>query len=311
MADHDNPYQKKFLVVVDESPDCDRAVTFAAHRVKRTGGTVVLLSVIEPPDSSQWLGVEDVLRAEARDKAEDLLDARIARIAKIGNIRTETAIREGRPAEEIERADRRRSRRSRSWCWRRQRPGEGAGPLVIGLRQPQRRDGAAGADHHRPGADDRRADRRDFVSADASPCVAGSKASILEPFQFDRPKAPDVHPDRSHAQSGDPEVPARPRRARRRAARFPRPPSRPTVSPLAAALFELPGVTGVFLGSDFISVTKDEVDWAHIKPAVLGAIMEHFLSGKPVLDDGTADESIPATSSSTRATPRPSRSSRS
>jgi nucleotide-binding universal stress UspA family protein len=102
LADHDNPYQKKFLVVIDESPDCDRAVTFAAHRVKRTGGTVVLLSVIEPPEFQSWMGVEDVLRAEARDKAEDLLDARIARIAKIGNIRTETAIREGRPAEEIE-----------------------------------------------------------------------------------------------------------------------------------------------------------------------------------------------------------------
>lgn len=103
MADHDNPYQRKFLVIVDESPDCDRAVTFAAHRVKRTGGTVVLLSVIEPPEFQSWMGVEDVLRAEARDKAEDLLDLRIARIAKIGNIRTETAIREGRPAEEIER----------------------------------------------------------------------------------------------------------------------------------------------------------------------------------------------------------------
>ncbi len=60
------------------------------------------------------------------------------------------------------------------------------------------------------------------------------------------------------------------------------------ISPLASTLFELPGVTGVFLGSDFISVTKDEVDWAHIKPAVLGAIMEHFLSGKPVLVEGTA-----------------------
>lgn len=102
MAEDVNLYQKKFLVIVDESPDCDRAVTFAAHRVKRTGGTVVLLSVIEPPDFQSWLGVDEVLRAEARDKAEELLDLRIARIAKIGNIRTETAIREGRPAEEIE-----------------------------------------------------------------------------------------------------------------------------------------------------------------------------------------------------------------
>jgi Fe-S cluster biogenesis protein NfuA len=60
------------------------------------------------------------------------------------------------------------------------------------------------------------------------------------------------------------------------------------VSPLAASLFEVPGVTGVFLGSDFISVTKDVTEWAHIKPAILGAIMDHFLSGRPIIADGTA-----------------------
>ncbi len=62
-----------------------------------------------------------------------------------------------------------------------------------------------------------------------------------------------------------------------------------TISPLAAALFDVPGVEGVFLGSDFISVTKDTAEWSHIKPAILGVIMEHFLSGKPVLADGTAE----------------------
>lgn len=96
-------YRRKFLVVVDDSPECDRAVTFAAHRVNRTGGTVVLLAVIEPIESQQWLGVDDVLRAEARESAEELLDRRIARISKIGPIRTETAIREGRAPESIER----------------------------------------------------------------------------------------------------------------------------------------------------------------------------------------------------------------
>ncbi|MDP1731800.1 MAG: NifU family protein [Devosia sp.] len=64
------------------------------------------------------------------------------------------------------------------------------------------------------------------------------------------------------------------------------------VSPLAAALFEVPGVTGVFLGSDFISVTKDVTEWNHIKPAILGVIMEHFLSGKPVLAEGTAEPEL-------------------
>ena len=61
------------------------------------------------------------------------------------------------------------------------------------------------------------------------------------------------------------------------------------VSPLASALFQVPGVEGVFLGSDFISVTKDTAEWSHIKPAILGVIMEHFLSGKPVLADGTVE----------------------
>jgi Fe-S cluster biogenesis protein NfuA len=57
------------------------------------------------------------------------------------------------------------------------------------------------------------------------------------------------------------------------------------VSPLAAALFSIPGVTGVFLGADFVSVSKDVTEWNHIKPAILGVIMEHFLSGRPVLDE--------------------------
>jgi Fe-S cluster biogenesis protein NfuA len=60
------------------------------------------------------------------------------------------------------------------------------------------------------------------------------------------------------------------------------------VSPLASRLFAVEGVTGVFLGSDFISVTKGEDDWQHMKPAVLGAIMEHYLSGDPVLSGNNA-----------------------
>jgi len=54
-----------------------------------------------------------------------------------------------------------------------------------------------------------------------------------------------------------------------------------TESPLAARIFALDGVTGVFLGSDFVSVSKsEESEWQSLKPAVLGAIMEHFLSGE-------------------------------
>jgi len=61
-------------------------------------------------------------------------------------------------------------------------------------------------------------------------------------------------------------------------------------SPLARAIFATDGVTGVFLGSDFITVTKaDPVDWAHVKPAILGAIMEHYQSGRPAIEGEAAE----------------------
>ena len=54
-------------------------------------------------------------------------------------------------------------------------------------------------------------------------------------------------------------------------------------SPLAARLFAIEGVTGVFYGADFVSVTKSNGEWQHLKPAILGAIMEHFMSGAPLI----------------------------
>ncbi|MEO1205184.1 MAG: NifU family protein [Pseudomonadota bacterium] len=75
-------------------------------------------------------------------------------------------------------------------------------------------------------------------------------------------------------------------------------PTEAETSPLAARLFEITGVSGVFLGSDFISVTKGEADWQHLKPMILGAIMQHYMSGAPVMgaagpevdDEGAFDE---------------------
>ncbi len=61
-------------------------------------------------------------------------------------------------------------------------------------------------------------------------------------------------------------------------------------SPLAARLFEIDGVRGVFFGTDFISVTKGEGEWQHLTPAILGAIMEHYLSGAAVADAPPAAE---------------------
>src|ERR1700749_958070 len=63
----------------------------------------------------------------------------------------------------------------------------------------------------------------------------------------------------------------------------------PARSPLARALFTIPDVSRVFFGSDFISVTKRDGDWKHLKPQLLGAIMEHFTRGLPVIE-GSAEE---------------------
>jgi len=64
-------------------------------------------------------------------------------------------------------------------------------------------------------------------------------------------------------------------------------------SPLATKLFDIPGVTGVFYGSDFVTVTKDDGDWQHLKPAILGTIMEHYMSGGPLLADGAQPDEGP------------------
>ena len=61
-------------------------------------------------------------------------------------------------------------------------------------------------------------------------------------------------------------------------------------SPLAQRIFAVNGVSGVFLGSDFVTVTRDGVDWPQIKPAILGALMEHYLSGAPAVNAGATED---------------------
>jgi Fe-S cluster biogenesis protein NfuA len=65
-------------------------------------------------------------------------------------------------------------------------------------------------------------------------------------------------------------------------------------SPLAEELFRIQGVAGVFFGSDFITVTKADGEWPQLKPAILGAIMEHFLSGEPLLEGEADAETVAA-----------------
>jgi Fe-S cluster biogenesis protein NfuA len=86
-----------------------------------------------------------------------------------------------------------------------------------------------------------------------------------------------------------------------------RDPAEAAKSPLAERLFEIDGVSGVFFGSDFIAVSKASGEWPQLKPAILGAIMEHFMSGAPLLKAGEAgtggdDEFFEAADSETVAT---------
>ncbi len=60
-------------------------------------------------------------------------------------------------------------------------------------------------------------------------------------------------------------------------------------SPLARALFTIPEVSRVFFGADFISVTKRDGDWKHLKPAILGAVMEHFTTGQALIEGGAEE----------------------
>ena len=93
-------HRPKFMVVVDESPECGRAVHFAARRCARTGASLVMLAVAEPPESFEWLGVGDALRAEAEDDAVALMDTHAAEARACG-IEPERVVLTGDKSEAI------------------------------------------------------------------------------------------------------------------------------------------------------------------------------------------------------------------
>lgn len=98
---YETGHRPKFLVVVDETPECDKAAYFAARRAMRIGANVVMLAVIPPPDFQGWLGVGDVMQAEAEEEARQRLDAVGARIRSVAGLDPEAVVRTGTPAEEI------------------------------------------------------------------------------------------------------------------------------------------------------------------------------------------------------------------
>ncbi|MBN9052706.1 MAG: universal stress protein UspA [Shinella sp. 65-6] len=94
-------HRRKFLAVIDDTPECQRAVHYAGMRAKNSNGGVVLLYVIANADFQQWLGVEEIMRAEAREEAEAVLAKAAQALREAIGIEPETVIREGVASEQI------------------------------------------------------------------------------------------------------------------------------------------------------------------------------------------------------------------
>jgi nucleotide-binding universal stress UspA family protein len=99
---YESGHKPKALVIVDDTPECDRAVYYASRWAVRAGGGVVMLRVIETEDlNQQWLGVADIMRAEAQEGAEAALDHATDRAKGVAAITPERVIREGEPIDQI------------------------------------------------------------------------------------------------------------------------------------------------------------------------------------------------------------------
>jgi nucleotide-binding universal stress UspA family protein len=95
-------HQPKYLVLIDDTPECDRAVYYASRRAARNDAAVVMLCVIEPHDrNQQWLGVADIMRAEAHEEATTTLSRYAGRVNGIAGVTPDQVIREGERVEEI------------------------------------------------------------------------------------------------------------------------------------------------------------------------------------------------------------------
>lgn len=94
-------HRRKFLVVIDDTPECSRAVRYAGRRARHTSGSVVLLYVIGPTDFQHWLGVENIMRAEAMETAEAALGRYADLIRSACDVEPQLVIREGNRSEEI------------------------------------------------------------------------------------------------------------------------------------------------------------------------------------------------------------------
>jgi nucleotide-binding universal stress UspA family protein len=92
---------RKFLVVVDKTPECHVALRFAARRAQHTGGRITLLCVAEPEDVQQWKGVEEIMRQEAHEAAEALLHNAARLVNELAGVIPELVIEHGRKTDTL------------------------------------------------------------------------------------------------------------------------------------------------------------------------------------------------------------------
>jgi nucleotide-binding universal stress UspA family protein len=94
-------HKRKFLAIIDETPECERSVAYASRRAKSTDGVLVLLYVIESADFQQFMGVEKIMRAEAQQRADLAISVHVQRMRDLHGIEPEVIIREGTVTEQI------------------------------------------------------------------------------------------------------------------------------------------------------------------------------------------------------------------
>ena len=98
---YESGHRPKFMVVIDQTPECALAVHFASRRSARTGASMVMLAVVDPPDNFEWIGVGEAMIEEATEEAQKRLEDAAREARSAAGVEPEQAIRVGNRADEI------------------------------------------------------------------------------------------------------------------------------------------------------------------------------------------------------------------
>jgi nucleotide-binding universal stress UspA family protein len=98
---YETGHRPKFIVVVDDTPECARAIHFAARRASRTGASMVMLAAVDPPDNFEWIGVGEAMVAEAQEEAQKRLEEAAKEARNAAGLEPEQVIVVGDKAEAI------------------------------------------------------------------------------------------------------------------------------------------------------------------------------------------------------------------